>query len=56
MSRAAVAQWETGMTEPSAANLRKVANVLGVTLEWLGQGHGAAHAQGGHTFPPDGIS
>jgi transcriptional regulator with XRE-family HTH domain len=40
ISRAAVAQWETGQTEPSAANLRKVASVLNVTLEWLGQGRG----------------
>lgn len=42
ISRAAVAQWEMGETEPSAANLRKVANILGVTLEWLGQGRGTA--------------
>jgi transcriptional regulator with XRE-family HTH domain len=42
VSRAAVAQWEVGKTEPNARNLRKIASVVGVTLEWLGQGQGAA--------------
>jgi transcriptional regulator with XRE-family HTH domain len=42
VSRAAVAQWEIGKTEPNARNLRKIASVVGVTLEWLGQGQGAA--------------
>lgn len=42
ISRAAVAQWESGETEPSSRNLRKVAEAVGVTLEWLGQGKGAA--------------
>jgi transcriptional regulator with XRE-family HTH domain len=40
ISRAAVAQWETGQTVPSAGNLLKLADVLGVTLNWLGQGTG----------------
>src|ERR1700730_15593884 len=44
VSRAAVAQWEVGKTEPNARNLRKIASVVGVTLEWLGQGQGAAAA------------
>jgi HTH-type transcriptional regulator, cell division transcriptional repressor len=42
VSRAAVAQWEIGKTEPKARNLRKIASVVGVTLEWLGQGLGTA--------------
>src|ERR1700694_304466 len=42
VSRAAVAQWEVGKTEPNARNLRKIASVVGVTLEWLGQGRGTA--------------
>jgi transcriptional regulator with XRE-family HTH domain len=42
VSRAAVAQWEIGKTEPTARNLRKIASVVGVTLEWLGQGLGTA--------------
>jgi DNA-binding XRE family transcriptional regulator len=42
ISRAAVAQWEIGKTEPTTKNLRKIASVVGVTLEWLGQGQGAA--------------
>jgi transcriptional regulator with XRE-family HTH domain len=44
VSRAAVAQWEVGKTEPNARNLRKIASVVGVTLEWLGQGRGTAAA------------
>lgn len=44
VSRAAVAQWEIGKTEPTARNLRKIASVVGVTLEWLGQGQGTASA------------
>jgi transcriptional regulator with XRE-family HTH domain len=30
-SQAAVAQWETGATQPTLDNLRKVADVLGVS-------------------------
>jgi transcriptional regulator with XRE-family HTH domain len=30
-SQAAVAQWETGATQPTLDNLRKVADILGVS-------------------------
>jgi transcriptional regulator with XRE-family HTH domain len=40
ISRAAIAQWETGQTVPSGRNLPKLADVLGVTLDWLSQGTG----------------
>jgi transcriptional regulator with XRE-family HTH domain len=52
ISPAAVAQWEGGTAQPASGNLRKLANILGVTFEWLGQGTGdrsVANAKsGGH--------
>ena len=42
VSRAAVGQWETDASEPAAGNLRKLAQILEVELEWLGQGKGLA--------------
>ena len=38
VSRAAVAQWEAGVTKPSLDNLVKAAEVLGVWLSWLTMG------------------
>jgi len=35
VSRAAVAQWENGTTQPSLAHLRRVADGLGVWVSWL---------------------
>jgi transcriptional regulator with XRE-family HTH domain len=40
VSRGAVSQWESGTTEPSAANLRSVAVETGVNYEWLATGRG----------------
>ena len=54
VSRAAVAQWEVGKTEPNARNLRKIASVVGVSLEWLGQGQGAAAGAAGGSLMSDG--
>jgi len=31
-----VAQWESGRASPSSSNLRRLADLLGVSLEWLG--------------------
>jgi SOS-response transcriptional repressor LexA len=38
VSRAAVAQWEAGVTRPSLDNLVKAADTLGVWLSWLTMG------------------
>ena len=38
VSRAAVAQWESGVTRPSLDNLVKAAEALGVWLSWLTTG------------------
>jgi transcriptional regulator with XRE-family HTH domain len=46
LSRSAVAQWEAGLTEPSAQNLRHAADILSVTLEWLGLGRGDLEFEG----------
>ena len=41
VSRSAVAQWESGTTEPAAENLRRVADALSCGYEWLASGTGA---------------
>jgi SOS-response transcriptional repressor LexA len=38
VSRAAVAQWEAGVTRPSLDNLVKAADALGIWLSWLTMG------------------
>lgn len=40
ITRGAVGQWETGVTEPSDANLRRVAFETGASYEWLATGRG----------------
>lgn len=40
ITRSSIKQWETGATEPSAMNLRRVADILDVSLEWLANGLG----------------
>ena len=40
VSRSALAQWETEMSSPSLGNLRKMAEVLDVSFEWLATGRG----------------
>lgn len=40
VSRAAVAQWETGQTSPATERLQTLAMVLGVKFEWLALGQG----------------
>lgn len=40
VSRAAVTQWEQGITEPSPENLRELAERLHVNYEWLASGRG----------------
>ena len=40
VSRSALAQWETDMSRPSLDNLRKIAEVLDVSFEWLATGRG----------------
>ncbi len=42
ISRAAVAQWEGGDTNPGTAKLEGVADILGVRIEWLTTGRGEA--------------
>lgn len=47
VSRAAVTQWESGETKGlKPENLFAVANVLGVSAEWLGIGSGAQQGRG----------
>jgi transcriptional regulator with XRE-family HTH domain len=43
ITRGAVGQWETGITEPSDANLRRVAFETGASYEWLATGRGKRH-------------
>lgn len=40
VSRSALAQWETQSSSPSLANLRKMAEILEVSFEWLATGRG----------------
>lgn len=40
VSRSALAQWETSMSSPSLSNLRKIAETLEVSFEWLATGRG----------------
>jgi transcriptional regulator with XRE-family HTH domain len=40
ITRGAVGQWETGITEPSDANLRRVAFETEASYEWLATGRG----------------
>lgn len=40
VSRSALAQWETDMSRPSLDNLRKIAEVMEVSFEWLATGRG----------------
>ena len=40
VSRSALAQWETEMSRPSLDNLRKMAEILEVSFEWLATGRG----------------
>src|SRR4029077_4374324 len=43
ITRGAVGQWETSITEPSDANLRRVAFETGASYEWLATGRGKRH-------------
>ena len=52
VSRSALAQWETQMSSPSLENLRKMAEVLDVSFEWLATGRGDQYL----TAPGDSIS
>jgi transcriptional regulator with XRE-family HTH domain len=47
ITRGAVGQWETGITEPSDANLRRVAFETGASYEWLATGRGKRQEEGG---------
>ncbi|MFK0572691.1 helix-turn-helix domain-containing protein [Endozoicomonas sp.] len=40
VSRSALAQWETSMSSPSLGNLRKMAEILEISFEWLATGRG----------------
>lgn len=40
VSRSAVTQWESGRSEPSSANLRRISEFLEVSIEWLSAGRG----------------
>jgi transcriptional regulator with XRE-family HTH domain len=42
LTRASVSQWETGLTEPKGANIRNLARIYGVSIEWLQTGRGPA--------------
>ncbi|HEY4133684.1 MAG TPA: S24 family peptidase [Alphaproteobacteria bacterium] len=53
VSRAAVAQWEAGVTRPSLDNLVRAAKVLGVWLSWLTAGDQSL-PDGASPFPPAG--
>ncbi|MCK5893078.1 MAG: helix-turn-helix transcriptional regulator [Endozoicomonadaceae bacterium] len=40
VSRSALAQWETEMSRPSLDNLRKIAESLSISFEWIATGRG----------------
>lgn len=40
VSRSALAQWETEMSSPSLENLRKMADILDISFEWVATGRG----------------
>lgn len=44
VSRGAVGQWETGDSNPSNANMRSAADVLGVNVDWLASQRGPMEA------------
>ena len=46
VSRSALAQWETSMSRPSLDNLRKMAEILEVSFEWLATGRGNQYLSG----------
>ena len=43
ISRAAVAQWESGQTRPETGKLDRLSQILNVRLEWLGTGREPIH-------------
>ncbi len=43
VSRSALAQWETQASSPSLDSLRKMAEILEVSFEWLATGQGNQH-------------
>jgi len=45
VSRVSVTNWEAGLNEPSARRLRRLAELCGVTVDWLA--HGAGPGPGG---------
>ncbi len=42
----AVYQWETGETRPSVASLRKIADLTGISVDWLMSGRGSVPQSG----------
>lgn len=42
ITRSAVAQWESGIAEPNSENMRNLARILGVPVEWLQTERGPA--------------
>ncbi len=40
VTRGAVGQWESGATEPAAANLREISIKTGIDYDWLATGRG----------------
>lgn len=55
VSRTAVMKWENAASEPSAGNLRRMADILGTSLDWLGQGSGAPIPDRVVGILPDGV-
>ncbi|AMO56272.1 helix-turn-helix transcriptional regulator [Endozoicomonas montiporae] len=51
VSRSALAQWETEMSSPSLENLRKMAEILEISFEWVATGRGNQYL----TSPVDSI-
>lgn len=49
--QSAVSQWETGRTEPDFATTRKIANILGVSVDYLIDSEMSGHSSGGISVP-----
>ncbi len=54
VSRAAVAQWENGTTQPSLAHLRRAGDMLGVWVSWLAGENDGGDGGRGAALPPRG--
>lgn len=51
VKRSAIANWESGATNPNSRNLERLVGVLDVSYEWLATGRGEMHLRPGLNIP-----